>query len=190
MEFFDQIQAYFNGLEQKRFYQYVGGFLGVIALITFLLLFQYFRSINFYKSEAEAINELREDTEKILARAQKIKAIQKENEAVLAQDKNFKIVGYFEDLISRIGLAQKKTQLDVTVAAREGKYQEKVLTVKFAAASMKELTQLLQEIENNKRVFIKELTIEESNKQPNSIDVTLVIATLEPKPQETGEIAE
>jgi len=54
---------------------------------------------------------------------------------------------------------------------------------------MKELTELLQEIELNKRVFIKELEISDS-KQANSIDVTLIIATLEPKPREASESTE
>jgi hypothetical protein len=49
---------------------------------------------------------------------------------------------------------------------------------------MKNLTELLQEIELNKRVFTKELDITASSKQPGTIDVSLTIVTLEPKPKE------
>ncbi len=190
MEFLDQIQAYLSNLEQKRFNQYVGGLLGFITLIMLLLMFQYYRKVSYLKTQAAAVNEQREETQTILMRAQQIKNIQKENETILAQDKNFKIAGFFEDLIGKFGLAQKKSSVGLDIALGEGKFQESILTAKFAGITMKEVTELLQEIEQNKRVFIKELALGASTKPPNSIDVTLVIATLEPKPQESGEPSE
>lgn len=191
MELFDKIQAYFNALEQKRFYQYVIGTLSIIVLIIFLLMFQYYRKVRALKRELVNINELREETRKILDKAQQIKKDQKEIDAILDQDKNFKIAGYFEDLISKLGLAQKKSStVEVRTAPLEAKYQESELQAKFTSITMKELTELLQEIELNKRVFAKELEITPSKKQPNSIDVILTIATLEPKPKEIGEAGE
>ena len=90
----------------------------------------------------------------------------------------------------KLGLAQKKLSTEVSTASPEGHYQESILQARFTVLSMKEVTELLQEIELNKRVFIKELDIATSKKQANSIDVTLIIATLEPKQQETGESTE
>ncbi len=187
MELLDKLQAYLNALDQKRFYQYITGMLSIIALLMGLLMFQYYRKMRSLKADATAINELREEERTILNQAQKIKKDQKEIDAILAQEKNFKIAGYFEDLIGKLGLAQKKSSVEVTTAPREGKYQENILQAKFTSISMKELTELLQEVELNKRVFIKELDMSPSKKQPNSIDVTLIIATLEPKPKEAGE---
>ncbi len=190
MEFLNQIQSYLSSLERKRFNQYVGGLLGFIAIVMLLLMFQYYRKVSYLKTEAIALNEQREDTQKILRTAQQIQDIQKENETILAQDKNFRIAHFFEDLIGKLGLVQKKSSVDLTVALGEGKFRENILTAKFTAVTMKEITELLQDIEQNKRVFVKELTLEASKKQKNSIDVTLVIATLEPKPQESGESSE
>ncbi len=193
MELFDKMQAYLNSLDQRRFYQYLAGILGAILLCLFLLLFYYYHSISSLKAEADEINDLRQDGQILLNRAQRIKKDQKEIDAVLAQDKNFKIRGYFQDLINKLGLAQKKSkdsEFDVTPgSAQEGTYQESILDAQFTSMSMKELTELLQEIELNKRVFIKALDISDS-KQANSIDVTLVIATLEPKQRETSESTE
>ena len=185
MELLDKLQAYLNALDQKRFYQYVIGMLSIIALLMGLLMFQYYRKMSSLRADAVAINELREQERIILDKAQKIKRDQKEIDAILAQEKNFKIGGYFKDLVAKLGLAQKKSSVEVTTAPQEGKYQEKNLQAKFTGITMKELTELLQEVELNKRVFIKELDM--AKKPPNSIDVTLIIATLEPKPKEAAE---
>ncbi len=190
MELLDKMQAYFNSIDQKRFFQYIIGILGIITLALALLFFNYYRTVSKLKQEAFAINELREQAKTILDKAQRIKKDQKEIDAVLAQDKNFKIAGYFEDLIEKLGLAQKKSSTEVTTASQEGKYQESILQSRFTAISMKQLAELLQEVELNKRVFIKELDITPSKKQQNSIDATLTIATLEPKPKETSESTE
>jgi hypothetical protein len=190
MELLDKMQAYINSIDQKRFSQYLIGMLGAVTLALALLFFNYYRTVSGLKAEAIAINDLREDEKKILDKAQMIKKDQKEIDAVLAQDKNFKIAGYFKDLVEKLGFAQKDPSIEVTTASREGKYQESILQALFTALSMKQLTELLQEIELNKRVFIKELDITPSKKQQNSIDVTLIIATLEPKQQETSESTE
>ena len=50
--------------------------------------------------------------------------------------------------------------------------------------TMKDLTELLKEVEQNKRVFAKELEIIASKKTANTIDVNFTIATLEPQMQE------
>ncbi|HLE76168.1 MAG TPA: hypothetical protein VI521_00180 [Candidatus Babeliales bacterium] len=190
MELLNKMQIYLNSMDQKRFYQYLIGILCAVAVLLALLFFYYYRTISRLKSQAIAINELRIEEKSILDTAQRIKKDQKEINAVLAQDKNFKIAEYFEDLIGKLGLAQKKLSTEVSTASPEGHYQESILQARFTVLSMKEVTELLQEIELNKRVFIKELDIASSKKQANSIDVTLIIATLEPKQQETGESTE
>lgn len=104
---------------------------------------------------------------------------------IIAQDPNFKIAGYFEDVLNKLGLASKKSsKLEVTTPAQEGRYQETVLNAKLSDMSMKELTELLKEIEQNKRVFAKELEITASKKTANTIDVNITIATLEAQTQE------
>ncbi len=190
MEIIDKIYSYISNLEEKRFYQYSAGILGFITLLMFAFMFQYYRSVRFLKSEIVRINESREKVQTILDKGQIVKREQREIDAILAKDKNFKIAGYFEDLLAKLGLSDKKASLEVTTPAGEGKYQETILTGKFTGMTMKELTQLLQELELNKRVFIKELEITASQKIPNTIEATLVVATLEPKPKDGYETAE
>ncbi len=190
MEILDKMQAYLNSLESKRFHQYLAGLIGVIILLIGLTMFQYYRKVRYLKSEINRVNEEREETRTILDKAHIVKKEQKEIDAVLAQDENFKIAHYFEDLIGKLGLSDKKLSIEVSTPSREGKYQESILQAKFGGMSMKDVTELLQDIEMKKRVFTKELDIIASQKQEGTIDVALTIATLEPKPKETKETTE
>ncbi len=190
MELFDKIQSYLNTLETKRLYQYIGGLLGFISLIMFAVIFQYYRTVSSLKSEIISINESREEIRTILDKGQQVKKEQKEIDAILAQDENFKIKGNFGDLIEKLGLSNKKISIEVSSRAREGRYQERILLARFAGMTMKELTELLQEIEFNKRVFTKELDITVAKKVPGTIDVGLTIAALEPKPKEEADTSE
>ena len=155
-----------------------------------LIMFQYYRSVSSLKTTISLINDAREQARTILDKGQVVKKEQREIDTIIAKDENFKIGQYFEDLLAKLGLSNKSAPLEVSSPEREGKYRESVLTAKFSGMSMKELTELLQELELNGRVFTKELEITASKKPPNSIDVTLTIATLEPKPKDSTEIEE
>lgn len=190
MEFIEKVYTYINNLEERRFYQYIAAFLGCITLITAILVFSYYRNVWSLKSEVIHINELREEVRSILDRGQIVKKEQREIDSLIAKEENFKIAGYFEGLLSNQGLSNKRASVEVSSPGREGKYKESILVARFTSMTMKELTELLQELEKNRRVFIKELDITLSQKTPNTIDVTLTIATLEPKPKAGISIAE
>ncbi len=47
--------------------------------------------------------------------------------------------------------------------------------------NMRELSELLNVLEQNKRVYTKELEVQKSRKSPRAIEVQLTIATLQPR---------
>lgn len=191
MKILTVVQTYLDSIEEKRFYQYLIGLAVIILLLLAGIIFQYYRSVRSLKAEINRINEERQEIRTLLSKARIVKKEQKEIDAILAKDENFKIAGYFEDVIGKLGLANKKaSDVQVTTPSREGKYQESVLQAKFSGMTMKDVAELLQEIELNKRVFTKELDIIVSPKKPGTIDVTITVATLEPKPKEVREVAE
>ena len=191
MQILTKVQTYLNAIEEKRFYQYLIGFGAAIFLALVAITFQYYRKVSSLKAEINTINESRDEIRRLLEKAQLVKKEQKEIDAILGKDENFKIAGYFGDVLAKLGLANKKaSDLLVNTPSREGKYQESDLQAKFTGMTMKELTELLQEIDLKKRIFPKELDITVSQKTPGTIDVTLTIATLEPKPKEAKEFAE
>lgn len=184
-ELIQKLQLFLDQLDTTRFYKYVGAFLAGAGFIMIALMFQYYRTIGSLKKQINAINETRQEVRILLDKAQHVKKEQKEVDELIAQDPNFKIAGYFEDVLNKLGLASKKaSKLEVTSPAQEGRYQESVLNARFSDMTMKDLTELLKEIEQNKRVFAKELEITASKKTANTIDVNFTIATLEPQMQE------
>lgn len=185
MEFIEKIQAYLTQMDENKFYQYLLIFLIIVGTLMGGLMFYYYRTTKNLKRQILGINDTREEVRLLLDKAQHVKTEQKEVDELIAQDPNFKIAGYFEDVITKLGLSSKKaSKLEVTSPAREGRYQESILNARFSDMTMQELTELLKEIEQNRRVFTKELEITASKKTPNTIDVNLVIATLEPRSQE------
>ncbi len=191
MKILNNVQTYLNTIEEKRFYQYLIGVCVAILLLSAGIIFQYYRSVRSLKAEINSINEERAEIRTLLSKARIVKKEQKEIDAILAKDENFKIAGYFEDVTAKLGLANKKaSDAQVTTSSQEGKYQESVLQAKFSGMTMKDVAELLQEIELNKRVFTKELDIAVSPKKAGTVDVTLTIATLEPKPKEVKESTE
>jgi hypothetical protein len=183
------LQQYLASLDKNRLYQYLGALIGTILFIMTILIFNYYRKTSRLKAEIEQTNDIRQEIKTLLDQARDVKAEQKEIDTILANDPNFKIAGYFEELIEKLNLSNKKdARIEITTPAREGKYQETILHAKFNGMNMEELVTLLQEIDKNKRVFSKELDIVASKKAANSIDVSLTIAALEPKGQtELGE---
>ena len=189
MAWLEKLQSWIQNLDEKRFYQYTVGCMAFLALSTFGLMFYYYRATHSYYQKAIQINESRDQVKVLLDKMQHVKQQQRRVDELIAQDENFKIAGYFEDLIASNHLAQKKaSKIEVTSPAHEGKYQESILNAKFAAITMQDLTQLLQDIEQTKRVYIKELDIVASKRTPQTIDVALTIATLEPKQETIGEV--
>lgn len=186
MEWLQTLQVYLSSLTPKKLYQTLGSILACIILTIGLLFFIYYRKVSTLQKKIGVMNETREQIQLLLEKAHHVKTEQKTIDAILAQDTNFKIAGYFEQLLNTLNLASKKTsKLEVMSPDQEGKYQESVLQAKFSAISMKELTDLLTAVDTNQRVFIKELEITSSKKTPNTIDVLIKIATLEPKDAET-----
>ena len=115
---------------------------------------------------------------RILTRAASVQQQRKEVDAILEEDKDFKIGGYFKDVLTKLVLTSKKAVESPSQIDREGKYRESILNVKFTDMDMKQLSELLNEIEKNKRIFTKELEVTTSRKTPQKIDVNLTIATL------------
>lgn len=184
----ERIRTFFETIETKDFYKYITIFLAVITFIASIIVFQYYRKVKYWKGRVKIINELREDDVKvILEKAQQVQQQQAEVDAILAEDEDFKIGGYFKELLSRLQLVDKEIAEETTQIDREDNYRESELDAKFEDMNMKQLTELLQEIEKNKRIFTKKLEITKSKKSPGTIEAQITIATLLPAEKELTE---
>lgn len=182
MTVIEKIRLFIEAIETRDFYKYISFFFFVVLLIAGGIEFQYYRKIKYWKGRINTINELREDDVRVIReRAQQVKKQRAEVDAILEEDEDFKIGGYFKSLLGRLQLIDKEIAEETVQIDREDNYRESELNAKFEGMNMKQLAELLQEIEQNKRIFNKKLEITRSKKNPGTIDVQISIATLLPK---------
>ena len=176
MAFLDKIKNFIDGLDERDFFKYMGIFIGCVCLIISALAFRYYIKIGKLTKEIRNINHMREDVKDVLDKAERVKMQRAEVDSILAENEDFILEQYFEGVRNKLRLTYKIESR--TTAARDEKYQEVALNVKFSDMNMKQLTELLQELEKSKRIYTKDLEIRKSKKRPGTIDVTLTIATL------------
>lgn len=183
MKFIPKLYAYFEGLERAKVYRYIIISLCSILLLAGFGLYYVHRTIRSLESELEEINDLRVGrVQSILRRIEHVKQQRTEVNAILAEDEAFKIGGYLDEKLDLLGIAPNKKEETTTQVVLDDNYRESVLSVKFSEITMKQLTELLNIIEQNKRIYTKALEITRSTKASSrTIDVSLTIATLQPR---------
>lgn len=159
----------------------MGALLGCIVLIICLFFFRYYQKITYLKKRIRTVNELRDEARVIREKAQQVQNQRAAVDAMLAEDFDFKIAGYFSDLLDQLGLLEKKSSEEIAQIDRNDNYRESELLAQLVGLNMKELTNLLYELEQKSRIYIKRLDIEKSKKSTSGIDVSITIATLLPK---------
>jgi hypothetical protein len=180
----EKIRVFFDTTEVKTFRYYIIGYLVGCTLLAAIIIFYYFRTTNMLQKKIKQLNYSREATVKtILESAQSIEQQRSAVEAILSQNPDFKIAGYFKDLLSKLNLRNKEIQEaeSTTTSEREDNYRETELNAKFDDMTMKELTELLQALEKNPRISTKRLDISKAKKNPKKIEVQITITTLLPK---------
>lgn len=184
MELIKKLNDLLQSIDSRDFIKYLGIIIGIITACTLFLGWRYYSSTRYYFEQIQEINNQREDTIKELFEShQRIIAEQKEVNSLLEKDPNFKIRGFFDEVLNSLGIAHKRVSESTSNMEREN-YRESVLSANFSGMNMQELCELLQALEQAKRIFTKEIDIQRSKKVPDTIDATLVIATLQPKTSE------
>lgn len=184
MKIFNKIFDFFNKFSEKKFIQFIIIFLVFITTLCGIIIYKYYSNTNNLVKQIKSINNLRIEAKDLLERNLAIKNQQEKVDEILTKDKNFKIINYFETLTKELRLNnyinEKSKQISISDVESKQNYSEIRLNVKIQNINMKQLTDLLEKIENNERVFIKKLEINKSEKLP-TIDADLTIATLEEK---------
>ncbi len=186
MVLLDKLVAFIESIEEKDFYKYALVAVFVIIGLVGIILVRHYYSASSIKRRISTINNLREEARDILDRFVAVEKQRADVNAVLAEEPDFKIGGYIEELLKKQGLSSKFKQQNITPVEREGLYREVSLTIQLIDMSMQELTTLLDEIEQKHRIHIKSLQITKSKKSPGTIDVTLTVGTLQLKEQPAG----
>lgn len=183
MEYFDKLKAKLETLDEKQFYTYVFGALGLLLLIISFIVFYYYRSAHYYNRQLKDLNNMRSgQIRQILTKASQIKKQKEKLDAMLAQDPEFKLTGYLETVLAKLNLSERK---DISQSPRyieiDDKYTENELEFTLNDINMKQLVEFLAAIESNRRVYTKKLEITKSKTTQSSLEVHITISTLFPK---------
>lgn len=173
------IQDYINQMEQKKFFTYIGIGLGFIVLCLIGILFYHKRTISQIKREIKQLQQQRTQARELLETHERIKIQQQAVNNLLEQDRSFKILGYFNNLVTTLGLKASMEEPTIATSNLEAnpEFLEVTLTARFKNITMQQLVELLAELDNNQRIYTKELEIAQAGGA--AINATLVIATLQ-----------
>lgn len=187
MVIIEKIKDFINNTEEKTFYVYLAAMLGVVIVLSSILVYSYYSSINFWQRRIRAVNELRDDVRGVLSKDETVAWQRASVNTMLQETPDFKIDGYLTEILQKFALEGNKLTSGPVAYVDHGdpEYREALLPVKFDMMNMKQLCELLNEIEQNKRVYTKDLEIIKSKKVPNTIEVSLTIGTLQRKPETT-----
>lgn len=182
MNILEKIKELLDSLDIKDFYKYIGALLATIALILLFLIYRFYSNVWDIQKQLRLTNDQRGEVQTLLEKAARVKKQQKDVNAMLEADPNFKIAGYFQGILAQLGLTNKEESNTVTTQERgEQEYNESILSAKFIDMTMREVSELLNVLEQNKRIYTKNLEIQKSRKSNRTIEVQLTIATLQPR---------
>jgi hypothetical protein len=183
MEFLNNIRSFIANLDEKTWYRYIAAILGVYLLIIGGIIYYSYSSINALHEEIETVNESRKKAQRILSDALRVQKQRAEINAILEEEPDFKIKGYMQDLMARLGFTKANIISDNETNIARDDFTENIVNYQLTGITMKQLTELLDDIEHNPRLYTKDLEISKSKKIPNTIDVSITVATMIPKPK-------
>jgi len=178
------IQPLLDRLGAREFQRIAAVILGVVVLLCGLIIFWQHRSVGSLVRKIDVVNEERDTIRTVLERAQLVRQEQERVNKILSENPNFKIGGYFNEVLARLRLTGKKVTESKAYADRGENYQERSLTASFNDMNMRELVELVDELGKNERIYTKELQINKSKRSPGTVEVTITIGTVMAK---TGE---
>lgn len=181
MKFLEPIKNFINKLDLKTFYIYMIVYGAICFVLCVLIVFYYYSSISSLQKKIKNINEDRDAVHEILEKHAIIKQQQTVVEEMLAKDPNFKIAETFGKFLAELNLTDKEDlRREINTTDLEENYRKTELNAKFKNMTMKELTFLLEKIEQNPRIATNRLEITKIKDKP-LIEVSLTISTLLPK---------
>jgi hypothetical protein len=178
MNIFTAILDQLQHTDRKTFKKYLFILLGIIMGFFLFITWRYYTNITFYKKKISMLNGIREEVRVIRENMVQVQTQRLRVYEMLQEETDFKIAGYFNNVLNKLNLFDNKKTEETTQIDREDNYRESELVASLTNMNMKQLAELLYELEQKKRIYIKKLDIEKSKKSKKQLDVTLIIATL------------
>lgn len=176
------IRTLFDNLSQKEFYYITAAFGSIIGAIFIFLSYNFYSHTQTFKKEFRQSQELRKKTRVLLGKHESVMEQKQIAETMLAQNKNFKLLEFFQDLTKQINLFQNISSKSITSGNgnlfKNTGYTEVQMDAVFQNMNTQKLVTLLESIESTPRLFIKKIGITQQQAgQP--FEVAITIASLQ-----------
>lgn len=186
MTILERIQTFFETLDIKTWYRLIALYLAILVVLCAGVLFLYYRTTSRIINTMSDINDARMNVRSILKKAQRVYSQRAEVNKIIKEDPDFILPQYLQEVMNKTGIAAFLNTINATQIDREEQFRETIATVTFSGTTMHHLAEFLQIIDQNKRLYTKELEVSRSKKTPHSIDVTVVITTMQPRQTSPG----
>ena len=178
MLMFQKITAYLSDLTDKEFKRYIVIFFASLGIILLFGTYRYYRSVFDLKKQMKRINITRTEVQGLLTKYDQIKKQKETVDALLNQDKSFWIKRYFDDTLKKLDISHMLTkEPDIIETDLKEGYTEITLSANFARIDSQQMAELLNELEQKKRIYIKKLDITKA-RNSNTLSFVIIIATL------------
>jgi hypothetical protein len=178
MSFLEKWKAVLDSLEEKNVLQYLFAFVGAVFFILLLLIAYYFYVRSGWYSEISDLNEIRSSKVRlILTKAAQLQQQEKEVNEMLSKEHDFKIGGYADDVLAELNLLDKASRNVLPTTDKAANYNESSVEITLNGIDMKQLVNLMQKFEENKRVYLKKLDIARSKVMASKLEVNMILAT-------------
>ncbi len=175
-----------NSMNKKEFYK--NSIIASALLFSIIAgsFYYYFSTVYTLKAKVIKLNKQRTSIKKLLEIYKENETNKKEISALLSEEKDFRILNFFETTLKQTGLDnfQKGTLEPTESVFIQKQYAESKLVASFKQITMQQLYTLLDALGKKQRIYIKELTIIKT--KGAAVDVTITLATL--KPLSEGEL--
>ncbi len=177
MSFFSNLYTRIMSFEKKLFYQGIIVFFGALVAIIVGMLIYYYTTVFGLKSQLIKTKRQQEEIRSLLGQFTQLQEESKNVNAVLEEEKNFKIKNFYDSLLQQQNLqGSQLKEAEIQEENLRNRYTEIKLTSHLHQLSTEQLCNLLDALEKKARIYVKDLSITKTRN--NNLDVVLVIGTL------------
>lgn len=174
----DSLRDFIRGLDKKELKLYGSLYMGICVVIVTGIMVRHAYLVREAKNKVKLLNQARNKVQGVLTDFGQVVQQRTKIDALLKKDKNFYIQKFFQDLTQRLVIIKDATEKLSTQKLENG-YTEESLNINLVRITTQQLCELLQAIEKEERIYIKNIDITKT--VAKKINVTMVIATLIPK---------
>jgi len=190
MKFLNKYKHFLEEFDDKKQLRTLFVVLGLLVLFGGFFLYRYTGMVKTLKKQMSSLNIARRETQSLLSKNAVVDKQRTTVETMLSKDKSFKIIEYFKTVLDKLKLnayrtPAEKTSINDTEGVRRSGYEEVNLVVQLTNMNMRQVVDLLFEIEQSERVYTKKLEIVHSKTNP-VVDLNLTIGTLLKKAEAEG----